>query len=77
MQPELGRLAWRYQPDLALDAERWQAISDLGGGKVLYESREVYSGALAYVVKASMGEGLQEGFEAQALGLKTYLESKT
>ncbi|KAF2110008.1 hypothetical protein BDV96DRAFT_458812, partial [Lophiotrema nucula] len=74
VQPELGRLAWKYEPEIALEAERWQAVSDVGGGKVLYESREVYSGSLAEVVKASMGEGLQEGFEAQALGLKIYLE---
>jgi len=44
VQPELGRLAWKFQPDVKvlLSAERWQAVSDLGNGMVLYESREVF-----------------------------------
>lgn len=57
-----------------LAAERWQAISDLGNGKVLYESREVFSGPLAYTLKALMKESLQEGFNAQGEGLKLLLE---
>jgi hypothetical protein len=57
-----------------LAAERWQAISDLGNGKVLYESREVFSGALASTLKALYGNSLQEAFDAQGMGLKLLLE---
>ncbi|KAF2797028.1 hypothetical protein K505DRAFT_270275 [Melanomma pulvis-pyrius CBS 109.77] len=75
VQPQLGRLAWRFAaPDELLDAERWQAVSDIGDGKVLYESREVFSGALAEVLKEGMGKALQEAFEAQGKGLKLLLE---
>ncbi|KAF1948074.1 hypothetical protein EJ02DRAFT_449540 [Clathrospora elynae] len=77
VQPELGRLAWKFQPDTpgVLQAERWQAVSDLGNGKVLYESREVFRGVGAVTLKATLGENLQKGFDAQGVGLKTLLES--
>ena len=66
MQPELGRLAWKYlAPEVALSSERWTAVSAATNGKSLYESREVYDGALATTVKA---------FEAQATALKPLLE---
>lgn len=75
VQPQLGRLAWKFPaPDSQLDAERWQAISDLGNGRILYESREVFRGALAYVMKPTMEKSLQEGFDAQGKGLKLLLE---
>lgn len=74
VEPGLRRLAWDYQPPLLLQAERWQALSDLGDGRVLYESQEVYHGALATFLRDTMGEGLQESFEGQANGLKLYLE---
>lgn len=70
----LGRLAWKYYAEDLLQAERWQAISDLGDGMMLYESREVFSGPLAETLKAIMGEGLQQGFDAQGQGLKLLLE---
>lgn len=71
---ERRRLAWRYVPEQALDAERWQALSDLGGGTVLYEAREVFSGPLAETLRALMEEGLQKSFEAQGEGLRVLLE---
>ncbi|KAF2192752.1 hypothetical protein K469DRAFT_717340 [Zopfia rhizophila CBS 207.26] len=75
IQPDLGRLAWKYiSLPQALDSERWQAISSIGNGRVLYESREVFSGALAPTLRDTLGEGLQEAFEAQAKGLKLLLE---
>jgi hypothetical protein len=74
VQPELRRLAWEYLPETLLQAERWQALSDLGNGTVLYESREVYHGALAPILQETMGKGLQEAFEGQANGLKLFLE---
>lgn len=77
VQPELGRLAWVYIPEALLQAERWQAISDIGNGTVLYESREVFHGVLAETLKATLGAGLQESFDAQGQGLKLMLEKKT
>ncbi|ORY02475.1 hypothetical protein BCR34DRAFT_493170 [Clohesyomyces aquaticus] len=78
VQPQLGRLAWRYMaPKSFLESERWQAISGLeGGGGVLYESREVFHGAGAEVLRSLYGEGLREGFEGQARGLKMVLEGR-
>lgn len=74
VDPDMGRLAWRYEPRDLLQAIRWQAVSDLGDGTILYESREVYDGILAPVVQESMEEGLQQSFEGQAAGLKLLLE---
>jgi hypothetical protein len=71
---EKGWLAWKYQPDTLLQAERWQAVSDAGNGGILYESYEVFDGVLAGVLRESMEEGLQKGFEAQGEGLKMLLE---
>ncbi|KAH8719456.1 hypothetical protein GQ44DRAFT_712405 [Phaeosphaeriaceae sp. PMI808] len=76
VQPDLHRLAWQFIPKEALAAERWQAVSDLGGGVVLYESREVFSGPLAQTLKDLLEEGLQASFEAQGAGLKLLLEGK-
>ena len=65
VQREEGRLCWVYVADGLVEAERWQAISDMEDGVVLYyESREVFGGALAGVVKAGFGGDLQRGFEA-------------
>lgn len=74
VQPQLGRLAWELYPNPAITAERWQALTDLGGGRVLYESREVFSGPLAPVLKATMEGKLKTSFDAQAQGLKLWLE---
>lgn len=76
VQPELGRVAWKYfAPDGLLDAERWSAVTDVGGGRVLYESREVYRGLLAGPLEISSGEDLQQSFDAQGEGLKLLLET--
>lgn len=78
VQHDLGRLAWKYlSPDILLGSERWQAITDLGNGKVLYESREVFRGALSPVVQALYEDGLKKGFEEQAQGLKLLLEGSS
>ncbi|KAL1796858.1 hypothetical protein ACET3X_005398 [Alternaria dauci] len=74
VQPELGRLAWDYLAEIAVKSRRWQAVSDIGNGTVLYESHEEFNGPLAGILKATLGESLQKSFEAQAQGLKLYLE---
>ncbi|KAI4929563.1 uncharacterized protein J4E92_005228 [Alternaria infectoria] len=71
VQPELGRLAWDYLGELAISSTRWQALSDIGNGTVLYESIEVFHGLFAGVLKDTLGESLQQSFEAQAEGLKS------
>ncbi|KAH7126859.1 hypothetical protein B0J11DRAFT_412255, partial [Dendryphion nanum] len=79
VQPELLRLAWGYALPTggALEAVRWQALSDLGNGKILYESREVFHGPLAVVLKALLQASLQRAFEAQGEGLKLLLEGSS
>ena len=74
VQPELGRLAWKFLTDQLLDSERWQAVTDLGNGKVLYESREVFRGLGAPLVQTLYEDGLRQGFNAQAEGLRRLLE---
>ncbi|CAN9320784.1 unnamed protein product [Alternaria alternata] len=77
VQPELGRLAWDYLAEIAVKSTRWQAVSDIGNGTVLYESHEEFNGPLAGILKETLGESLQESFEAQGEGLKLYLEVRS
>lgn len=50
VQTERGRLVWRYALDALVQAERWQAVSDMGNDMVLYESREAFDGLLLRLV---------------------------
>ncbi|KAG5731768.1 hypothetical protein E4T56_gene797 [Termitomyces sp. T112] len=70
------RLAWRaiMLPQPLLGAERWQALSTTEDGKTFYESVEVFEGPVSYVVDALFAQGLQEGFETQAVALKSRVE---
>ncbi|KAJ4366591.1 hypothetical protein N0V95_000092 [Ascochyta clinopodiicola] len=68
-----GRLAWA-STDASIQAERWSAVSDLGRGRMLYESREVFNGALAKYLETQLGKALQAGFDAQGRALKLLLE---
>lgn len=74
VQPREGRLAWNFVTDTTLQAERWSAVSDIGRGKVLYESREVFNGPLAVYLQSQLGGALQSCFDAQAKALKVLLE---
>lgn len=74
VQRKEGRLAWNFITDPNLQAERWSAVSDIGRGRVLYESREVFSGPTARYLKTQLGETLQNCFEAQGKALKALLE---
>lgn len=78
VDPVLFRLAWAYAVPTAgtFEGVRYQALSDIGNGKILYESREVFHGPLANVLRALMEANLQKSFEGQAAGLKLFLESK-
>ncbi|KAH7402723.1 hypothetical protein BKA66DRAFT_436125 [Pyrenochaeta sp. MPI-SDFR-AT-0127] len=74
VQPRLGRLAWEYAGEFVLQAERWQAVSDIRRGVVLYESREVFHGLMAPELEVALGDSLQKAFDAQGQGLKLLLE---
>lgn len=80
VQRKQGRLAWEFVPItpteqlLDLQSERWSAVTDIGHGKVLYESREVFHGATALLIKVTIGEALQASFDAQGEALKLLLE---
>ncbi|KAF2997361.1 hypothetical protein E8E13_004031 [Curvularia kusanoi] len=74
IQRKKGRMAWEYIGDPGLQSERWSAVSDIGHGKVLYESREVFHGPTAEYLKPLLGETLQACFEAQGEALKALLE---
>ncbi|KAJ7677581.1 hypothetical protein B0H14DRAFT_3064678, partial [Mycena olivaceomarginata] len=64
---------WRRPTEVALFAERWQMLT-VEGGKTKYESIEVFSGFLAYVVRLFVGKNLVLGVKAMAEGLKTHSE---
>ncbi|KAJ8107169.1 hypothetical protein OPT61_g9049 [Boeremia exigua] len=74
VQRKQGRIAWNFITDPNLQAERWSAVSDIGHGKVLYESREVFDGPLAEYLKSQLAEVLQSCFEAQGEAFKVLLE---
>ncbi|KAI0035560.1 hypothetical protein K488DRAFT_83003 [Vararia minispora EC-137] len=75
--PAAYRVAWRYVPAIpgTLFAERWQRLSEVEGGKTLYETREVFGGPLAYVVRWLMRSKLDVAFEAFAASLKERAEA--
>ncbi|KAJ7938362.1 hypothetical protein B0H13DRAFT_1587819 [Mycena leptocephala] len=60
-------------PKWALYAQRWQMLT-VEDGKTKYESIEVFSGILAYVVQLFTGRSLVLGVKAMAEGLKSQCE---
>ncbi|KAG2757729.1 hypothetical protein P692DRAFT_20763691 [Suillus brevipes Sb2] len=72
------RTAWVYvnTPHWLLNAERWQALVVVEGGKTRYETIEVFGGVLAYFIKAFVGSGLKKGFVAMAERLKSRAEER-
>lgn len=74
VQPKQGRLAWKFTGDDNIQAERWSAVSQIGRGKLLYESMEVFSGLAAEYLRSQVGEILQACFDAQAQAFKILLE---
>lgn len=74
------RVAWEsaptlLRPSVLLRTERWQILTEGPDGKTKYESFEVFSGPLAYLVKLFVGSGLKLGFKAFADSLKERVES--
>jgi hypothetical protein len=78
---ERYRIAWRFAgraPAWILETERWQALSvvdDGGTPRTLYESREVFSGLAAYLVRWYVGDKVTRGFENTAIALKKRAEA--
>jgi len=60
-------------PQWLLYGERWQALS-ISDGKTVYETREVFSGALAYFVQWFLGASLRKSFTAMADALQARCE---
>ena len=82
VDPDNYRCAWENidYPSWLLTAVRWQALVEVvedGRRKTRYETIEVFSGPLAYLIKLFVGRGLQEGFTAMAEGLKKRSEEVT
>jgi len=63
-------------PSWLLSGHRIQTLKEVEGA-VIYETREVFSGPLAYVVKFSMPDKLRKSFVAMAEGLKERAEEET
>lgn len=72
----IHRAAWKALfPEWFLRAERWQAVSAIeGGNRSLYESREVFAGSGAYLLKWFIGDALQKSFDGMGEALKARVE---
>ena len=70
------RLAWRYVGAPLIRAERWQALSTTEDWKTLYETREVFGGIGAYLIRLFLSAKLQQGFDGMANALKARCEPK-
>ncbi|KAI0685115.1 hypothetical protein C8T65DRAFT_592810 [Cerioporus squamosus] len=69
------RLAWRgLWPSWFLKDERWQVLSTTEDGRTLYESREVFGGIGAYLIKWFYHSKLMGCFSAMAETLRTRCE---
>jgi hypothetical protein len=77
LDAEHYRVAWCTvgYPKFILDTERWQALSEVEGGKTKYETVEVFRGLLAYVVKFLLESSIRKGFHAIADSLKTVVST--
>jgi hypothetical protein len=53
VQPEIYRIAWKAMlfPDWFMSSERWTGISKAANGMAVYESRKVFNGARAGLLK--------------------------
>ena len=71
------RLAWKnLLPQWFIKADRWQDLSTPEDGKTVYESREVFGGIGAYLIKWFIATNLMKSFEAMADAVKTRSEQK-
>ena len=81
MDTQNYRCAWvtTDYPAWMLRGERWQALVEVeedGRKKTRYETYEVFTGTLAYVLGGLLGDGLRKGCVAMAEGLKTRSEGR-
>ena len=75
---ENHRVSWATAGFLRffLFAQRWQTLTDLGDGRVKYETIEVFNGFFAYLVKWFAGRNLVLGARAMAESLKQRAEAR-
>jgi hypothetical protein len=57
-----------------LNANRWQVVEALDGGRTQYQTYETFDGLLVPLVMALYRRDIQRGFEAVGAALKHYLE---
>jgi hypothetical protein len=76
---ESFRAAWAYTglPSWLLWTERWQTLTILDNGRTRYETREVFGGISAYIVKFLYQGTLNECFAAMGKGLKEVSEQQS
>ncbi|KAI1789736.1 hypothetical protein LXA43DRAFT_556036 [Ganoderma leucocontextum] len=71
------RMAWTSLiPQWIVKAERWQALSTTEDGKTFYESREIFAGFGAYLIKWFISTNLMKGFEGMADAVQTWSEQQ-
>lgn len=71
------RMAWQsLLPQWIVKAERWQALSTTADGKTFYESREIFAGFGAYLIKWFISTPLTQSFEAMADAIQTRAEAQ-
>ncbi len=71
------RMAWQsLLPEWLVKAERWQALSTTADGKTFYESREIFAGAGAYLIKWLISTPLMQSFDAMADAVQTQSEQQ-
>ncbi|KAL1740709.1 hypothetical protein HDZ31DRAFT_46957 [Schizophyllum fasciatum] len=75
------RTAWKnvalpeFLRPYLMNADRWQILTEVEGGKTKYETIEVFGGIAAYFIKWFVGKDLKAGFEAMAETLKERAEA--
>jgi hypothetical protein len=76
---ESFRAAWVYDmmPNWLLSAERWQTLTVLDNRRTRYETREVFGGVLAYIVKFLYQETLNQCCIAMGKALKEVSEQQS
>ena len=75
--PDRYRFSWGVNvgPGWFIQADRWQQLTDLGGGRTRYETSDEFTGAGVGFMLAIMETKVHRGFDGIARALKTRAES--
>jgi hypothetical protein len=76
--PDRYRFSWGVNvgPGWFITADRWQQLTDLGGGRTRYETSDEFTGAGVGFMLAIMESKVSRGFHDIAQALKTRAESQ-